>query len=267
MLRDLEVHGRELLTVQVLGEVPPELRVTPERDARLESQAAAIGQADAVRLLELVSDALEATANGAQPRIQLELVLIKAAAPEVDPTTQALLARIERLERKLAGTVAPATAPATPPVAPGPVPRLEPVAPPEPEESAAPPLATELDEIVALWPAVIDITRSNAMLAALLERARPIAVSGQELTLGFPRDAAFMKHKAEQDENRRATAEALRNVTGAALQIRYELTEAGTWPDGAAAGVDQVLTEEELVRRFVEELDAQEIAEPAEEAD
>jgi hypothetical protein len=105
------------------------------------------------------------------------------------------------------------------------------------------------------------------MLAALLERARPIAVSGQELTLGFPRDAAFMKHKAEQDENRRATAEALRNVTGAALQIRYELTEAGTWPDGAAAGVDQVLTEEELVRRFVEELDAQEIAEPAEEAD
>jgi len=267
MLRDLEVHGRELLTVQVLGEVPPELRVTPERDARLESQAAAIGQADAVRLLELVSDALEATANGAQPRIQLELVLIKAAAPEVDPTTQALLARIERLERKLAGTVAPATAPATPPVAPGPVPRPEPVAPPEPEESAAPPLATELDEIVALWPAVIDITRSNAMLAALLERARPIAVSGQELTLGFPRDAAFMKHKAEQDENRRATAEALRNVTGAALQIRYELTEAGTWPDGAAAGVDQVLTEEELVRRFVEELDAQEIAEPAEEAD
>ena len=33
VLRDLEVHGRELLTVQVLGEVPAELRVTPERDA------------------------------------------------------------------------------------------------------------------------------------------------------------------------------------------------------------------------------------------
>ena len=50
-----------------------------------------------MRLLDLVSQALEATANGAQARIQLELVLIKAAAPEVDPSTAALLARIERL--------------------------------------------------------------------------------------------------------------------------------------------------------------------------
>ncbi len=87
VLRDLEVHGRELLTVQMLGEVPAELRVTPERDARLAQQAATLAQTDAVRLLELVSAALEATANGAQARIQLELVLIKAAAPEMDPSS------------------------------------------------------------------------------------------------------------------------------------------------------------------------------------
>ena len=42
VLRDLEVHARELLTVQVLGEVPAELRVTPERDQRLAEQAAAV---------------------------------------------------------------------------------------------------------------------------------------------------------------------------------------------------------------------------------
>ena len=38
VLRDLEIHGRELLTVQILGEVPPELRVTADRDARLAAQ-------------------------------------------------------------------------------------------------------------------------------------------------------------------------------------------------------------------------------------
>ena len=99
LLRDLEVHGRELLAVQVLGDVPPELQVTPERDIRLAEQASALSATDAVRLLDLVSAALEATANGAQARIQLELVLVKAAAPEVDPSMAALLARIERLER------------------------------------------------------------------------------------------------------------------------------------------------------------------------
>ncbi len=101
VLRDLEVHGRELLAVQVLGEVPQEMKVTAERDVRLIEQAQAMSETDAVRLLDLVSSALEATTNGAQARIQLELVLIKAAAPEMDPSTTALLSRIERLESAL----------------------------------------------------------------------------------------------------------------------------------------------------------------------
>ena len=101
ILRDLEVHGRELLAVQVLGEVPEELRMTPERDQRLLSQAQALSGADVIRLLDLVAAALEATANGAQARIQLELVLVKCASPEVDPSTGALLARIEQLEHAL----------------------------------------------------------------------------------------------------------------------------------------------------------------------
>ena len=85
--------------MQVLGDVPAEFQVTPERDIRLAEQATALADTDAVRLLDLVSAALDATANGAQARIQLELVLVKAAAPELDPSMSALLARIERLER------------------------------------------------------------------------------------------------------------------------------------------------------------------------
>ena len=106
ILRDLEIHGRELLAVQILGEVPEELRMTPERDERLLAQAQALSGADVIRLLDLVAAALEATANGAQARIQLELVLVKCASPQVDPSTGALLARIEQLEhalRRLAG--------------------------------------------------------------------------------------------------------------------------------------------------------------------
>ena len=115
ILRDLEIQGRELLAVQMLGEVPDELRVTPERDERLLGQSKALASTDAVRLLDLVSSALEATANGAQARIQLELVLVKAATPEVDPSAAALLARIERLESALARASVAAPAPSAPP--------------------------------------------------------------------------------------------------------------------------------------------------------
>jgi DNA polymerase-3 subunit gamma/tau len=305
VLRDLEVHGRELLTVQLLGEVTAEVRVTPERDARLLAQAQAMTGTDVIRLLDLVSAALEATANGAQSRIQLELVLIKAADPQVDPSTTALLARIERLEAALQGAMAAGKAPATRPpdgatqtpatrtpatqmpatrtpgtqpvangandlISPQPSgssaapetarkldsrqPKSEPKSEPIPEPI---PVALELDRIVASWPAVIDVVRQgNAMLAALLADARPVSLGDQSLTIAFPIGAAFLKRKAEQDDHRRMAAEAFRSVTGQALRLRYELSDedpAEAQPDAPA------LSGEELVRRFVEEFDAEEL--------
>ena len=335
ILRDLEIHGRELLAVQVLGEVPEELRLTPERDARLLSQSQALARTDAVRLIDLVSAALEATANGGSARIQLELVLVKAAAPDVDPSTGALLSRIERLESALArgATAAPATvAPAAsgPAAAPAPsaasapaaggrdlyrqvsqiertpaaqgsatpeeeggalVAHPEPVSPlaaepaieplaaepaiepeaaepafdPEaaepafdPETAPDPPAAVfagepELQTVAACWPAVIDIVRKdNEMLAALLADARPVSLEGHDVTIAFPSDMAFLKKKAEQDEYRRATAEALRSVLGASLALRYELSD-----EQPTTVVDVGISHDELVRRLVEEFDAQ----------
>jgi DNA polymerase III subunit gamma/tau len=301
LIRDLEIHGRELLAVQVLEEVPEELRVTPERDARLLEQAQAIPGADVVRLLELVAAALEATANGAQSRIQLELVLIKAAAPAVDPSTMALLARIERLENALSAGAAPPPATraapppatgATSPPASGVTPRAPTPAEPEPEPAkpnspaaqpetapaepvptpptAAQPepapadpaptapadVAPELDTLVDSWPAVVEYVRQgNAMIAATLETARPAALSAGALTLAFPSGAAFFKRKAEQDDARRAATEAVRSVIGAKLVLRYELSDEGP----AIADGEPNLTGEELVRRFMEEFDAEEV--------
>jgi DNA polymerase-3 subunit gamma/tau len=318
VLRDLEVHARELLTVQVLGEVPAELRVTAERDQRLVQQGQSLAQTDSVRLLELVSAALDASANGAQPLVQLELVLIKAAAPEMDPSIGALLARIERLER---GPVASPAAPAPSP---------EPVAAPEPPEPAierdpafvpdplvdepaaawepartpaeeddpfasewdeprsAAPVApagaaislavsdstsetgstatsatTEVQDMTRMWPAVIELVRGgNAMLGVLLESARPQSVNERELVLSFPAEAAFYKRKAEQDDYRRTTAEAVRNVTGMALTLRYELAEVQPHA-GEDAPVAELkpMSDEELVQRFMDEFGAEEILE------
>jgi DNA polymerase-3 subunit gamma/tau len=289
LLRDLEVHGRELLVVQVLGDVPPELQVTPERDIRLAEQATALSDTDAVRLLDLVSAALDATANGAHARIQLELVLVKAAAPELDPSMAALGARIERLEKDRAhpgggASIRAVQAPAPPQPAPGspppaspapasPAPRaasddahatgngggaqIAPAAPaPGTAAGSSPPLG--LDAAAACWPAVVDLVRGeNAMLAALLSDARPVAVHDHELTLAFPGGAAFLKRKAEQEDYRRVAGEALQAVTGQRLALRYELRD----DDEEQQEGEKILSGEELVRRFMEEFDAEEVLE------
>ena len=113
-VRDLEAHARELLITQTLGSVPPELAVTPDRDARLAEQAKRVPATDVVRLIDLLAASLRATKDGADGRTQLEMALVKAATPEVDASTQALLARLERLERALsaAAAVAPPPEPA-----------------------------------------------------------------------------------------------------------------------------------------------------------
>ncbi len=145
--RDLEVHARELLVVGTLGEVPGELRVTPDRDARLAEQAERVEEADVVRLLDLLGAAMRVIRDGGDPRTQLELALLKAATPEVDASTKALLARIGRLEQAQGGAVAAAPVvaaapepPAAAPVAAAPEPEPEPPpALPEPAAPAAPP--------------------------------------------------------------------------------------------------------------------------------
>ena len=107
---DLEAHARALMVVQALGEVPAELRVTPEQDERLAAQANAVPPAGVVRLLDMIAAALRALKDGADARTQLELALVKAAEPAHDPTVKALLARIERLEARAGSAPPPAPA-------------------------------------------------------------------------------------------------------------------------------------------------------------
>lgn len=280
LLRDLEAHARELLTVQVAGELPEELRLTPERDGRLVAQADRLGQTDAVRLLDLIAAALRACANGASPRIQLELVLIRAAAPELDPTISALLSRIERLEAggpEGSPSVRQGTSPALDDRAPalrGQGPALQDPAPapsaaapvtptaPEPSPPPTPPGACapslDAEALRRCWPAVIELVREeNQMLAALLGGVRAIELRDGELVLGFPSNAAFLKRKAEQEEHRRAVMQALLRVSGASCPLRYELREEDGDRDEPAS--EPRLSGEELARRLVEEFDAEEL--------
>jgi DNA polymerase-3 subunit gamma/tau len=156
-LKDLEAHARDLLVVQTLGEVPAELRLTPDRDERLAEQARRIPGASIIRLLDLLAEALRTIKEGADARTRLETALVKAASPELDPTTRALTTRLERLESALASgdgagaaverpaatepvTAAEPPAPAERPAAAEPVAAAEP--PPQADPSPSPPSPT-----------------------------------------------------------------------------------------------------------------------------
>jgi DNA polymerase III subunit gamma/tau len=114
-IRELEIHARELLIVQMEGGgVPAELSLTPERDERLADQAAHLSSGALVRTLDLLAAALTHLRAGADARTQLELALVKSARADLDPSVAALTARIEQLEQ---GGSRPVPPPSKPPVA------------------------------------------------------------------------------------------------------------------------------------------------------
>jgi DNA polymerase-3 subunit gamma/tau len=249
---DLEGRARDLLVVHTLGEVPAELSLTAEADARLRAQAERVPQATAVRLLEQLGGALEAVKAGGEPRTQLELALVKAARPETDGSPKALLARIERLERQLGGSE---------PLAPHPAEALLAVATPEqpPAPSPEPMRAEDAGDFDSLWRSTVELVGAeNKLLSAVLKDARAVALSDDELTVAFAATASFLKKKAEDNAHRATVTEALRQLTGQhRLRVAYELRE--ELPPAEGAVEEAPRSEEEWVARFKDELDAEEL--------
>jgi DNA polymerase III subunit gamma/tau len=114
-----------------------------------------------------------------------------------------------------------------------------------------------LAAVEEIWPAVVDLVRGeNARLGAAIERARPVEVKGEELTIAF--GSSFLKKQAEGPADRMTVGESLTALTRVRWRLSYELRqdlEAGE--DGAeepSAGSD-----ERWLARFMEEFDAEEI--------
>ena len=149
-MRDLSAHLRHVYVVQTMGEVPDSFAVTAEHTDRLAGQADRLPQAEVLRAIDLLATALAAVKDGSEPRLQLEVALLKATQPQADHSLQALMHRIDRLEASLAGGAAarPAAAPAssaprsepavTTPAAAAPPVADSPPAPPAPREAASP---------------------------------------------------------------------------------------------------------------------------------
>ena len=266
LVTDLLEHLRHLLLVQHMGHVPDSLPVTDETRERLREQANQLPAPTVLRLCDLLAVAVEDSRQGADPRLPLELALVKVTSPGSDLSRESLAFRVEQLEQRLTGTpVAPPAAPAPPHTAAATAAEPTPVAPqpaPVPAAPAAggegPPLA--LDQLQDAWQrTVIPAVQSRSIpVASLLAEARPSALEGETLTLEFPATADFHRRQAEESKNVTVIREALYEVTGHRLGVTLSLGEdLEPEPDE-----DEQLSEDALISMFKDTFDAQEVEEP-----
>ncbi|WP_191278009.1 DNA polymerase III subunit gamma and tau [Nocardioides flavus (ex Wang et al. 2016)] len=147
---DLLRRLRDLVIVTAVPDAPATGLIDVSEDAgeRLVAQAARFGAIELSRAADIVAAGLTEMRGATAPRLLLELLCARVLLPGADHTSDGVMARLERLERRMDVTGAPAAAPAAvpppaaapPPVsAPAPAPATAPVPAPAVRDEPAPP--------------------------------------------------------------------------------------------------------------------------------
>jgi DNA polymerase III subunit gamma/tau len=168
-----------------LASVAPALVAVPSSErAQVEELAKRMGLPAVVRFMEVLGKAQVDMREAPDPRVHLEVVLIRLTHPEADDSPAALLERIERLERAQGNGTPPDrggpgvdTEPRTPPAATGPVSREPEPDPPAPVPDP-PPVASRGDAVPAGDPGLTGPESARQALAAV-KRSTPTRNAGR----------------------------------------------------------------------------------------
>ena len=246
LVNDLLEHLRHLLLVQHMGEVPDSVPATPETRERLQAQANQLGEPDVIRLIDLLAVAVDDVRQGGDPRLPLELALVKVTRPGADLSRQSISYRLEQLEAKRrAQPQKSAPQAATPPVEDAPAEQGPPV---------------ELGEIQSAWKQAVlpAVGERSIPTASVLNEAKPIELSGDRLVIEFPPAASFHRNLAEEPKNASLLAEVLYEVTGRKLTLAFAIGEGEAVQEEDEEGP---VTEEQIISLMKSTFDAREVDE------
>ncbi len=252
LVTDLLEHLRHLLLVQHMGEAPGSLPVTDETRERLRSQANQIGEPTVLRLCDLLAVAVDDMRQGGDPRLPLELALVKVTRPGADLSRESLAYRLDQLEQRQQAAPAPAPQPST--SLKGSDPSREVEAPP-----ASEPPSLELEQLQDVWQRSIlpAVEQRSIPAASVFREARPADLSEDVLRLEFPPEADFHRKMAEEPKNSTLLADALYEVTGRKLGVAFALGERTDVTEEEHAPAN----EEDIVELVKQTFDAREVEE------
>ena len=253
-------HARSLLLLRTAPDAASLLEASDEDRQRISEQADRFTEPTLLRVLDLIAKSLVEMRQAPNHRLFLEVALVRAAAPDTDPSANGLLGRIERLERRsgIEGPapepqVAPApraqpsapapesrpqraprprpsktkAAPAQSPAPAQPVPTAQEPAPPAAPAPASDTSGIGLGHVRDAWNATMqEVNKRSRRVGAYLHSSRPLRLDDDGLQIEV--QAAFHESAMKDESSRALLADALH----AALGIRPPLlfTHAGAGP-------------------------------------
>jgi hypothetical protein len=128
---------------------------------------------------------------------------------------------------------------------------------PRRDQTSAPP-DVDLQQLQEAWQRTIlpAVEEKSIPTASVLREAHPKGLSGDRLTVEFPRAASFHRQLAEEPKNATLLAEALYEVTGRHLELAFEVGENGGDSEPAP---EEPASEEEIIELMKGTFDAHEV--------
>lgn len=192
---------------------------------------------DVLRAVDLLGEALVRLREGREERLMTELALIKLTRPETAGDSEALLSRVERIERRL-GKPEPvppvAASPVREPAPSEPVPtaqEIEQVALPEEpvaEPSTALQVDVSFDQLQKVWPGLFGSLRDvlGARRWAFFREAVPASVDGGVIVLEVAHDF-HLQSLQEDDAVAAIVATRASDLLGGPVRVRFGLRAGG----------------------------------------
>ncbi len=265
-------HFRDLLLVKTAPGQEDLLDIPSDAYDTLRVQAEKFSTGELSRVLTLLQAAQNDMRWTTSPRLSLELALVRSCLPETDPAPEALVSRIERLERLANLTSEPRAelvddqvVVVEEPIEPRPTaPRQKPAAEPEKEPQMPVPQAADAGSVdVAMlrrsWPSLMQHLGESGkqVVRASLESATVASFDGETLELAFPPDRRFAVQKIKSRED--VLRQALNDLFGISPRISCVVRgsrESGATPTVEVVEEDDTPDEAEALRRVQEMLGA-----------
>ena len=199
-----------------IADEPPEVYESWKKAAEL------LPATDVLRAVDLLGEALVRLREGREERLMTELALVKLTRPETASDPEAIIARMDRLERRMGKPGSPPSEPKRPaPVEKQPVASREPE--PVPVTEAEPStIDISFEQLQAVWPGLFGSLRDvlGARRWALFREAVPADVDGDTIILEVAHD--FHLTSLQQDDAVSAiVATRASDLLGSQVQVRF----------------------------------------------
>ncbi len=231
LCEELSSHFRSLMLIKTMKNPRSLLAVTDAEFGELKEQAGAVSMTMVLHGMDTLQETLEKMFHGGDRRMEFELAMLRLCSPQLDTSPEALLRRVEALERggarpsaatvphrpaAISATVSPKSGPEQPEpdakTAGGedakPVRRENALAGPEKNIEKLQTKAEKLTE----WPEIVQTLKNYSHTIAAAFNGSTAYVSGDYVLIDAPNEIAFrLLRKPEQRENMRR---AIQQVTG-----------------------------------------------------